>query len=201
MQGRFLMTFEYVVNVDVGLSHYVQTGHSEKPPQAQAGLVKFNTRCSTENCGSNGSGSKYDDSSNPKRIENDLENRSFSQGVMTNRYCMTVGSSIFHVISAETLNLRMVRALHRLAQDLAQRVIRTSTPRSCGAPHIHPWPTCNGFQVKELSQNTGVVEISNHRPWMTGQQIAQDSRLRTMPHTVTWVNDLCRTLSLKTPLC
>ena len=80
MQGRFLMTFEYVVNVDVGLSHYVQTGHSEKPPQAQAGLVKFNTRCSTENCGSNGSGSKYDDSSNPKRIENDLENRSFRSG-------------------------------------------------------------------------------------------------------------------------
>lgn len=66
MQGRFLMTFEYVVNVDVGMSYYVQTGHSEKPPQAQAGLVKFNTRCSTENCGSNGSGSKYDDSSNPK---------------------------------------------------------------------------------------------------------------------------------------
>ena len=34
MQGRFLMTFEYVVNVDVGMSHYVQTGHSEKPPSS-----------------------------------------------------------------------------------------------------------------------------------------------------------------------
>lgn len=36
-QGRFLKTFEYVVNVDVGMSYYVQTGHSEKPPKLKQG--------------------------------------------------------------------------------------------------------------------------------------------------------------------
>ncbi len=93
MQGTLLMTFEHVVDVDVGMLHFIQTSYSEEPLKLKQGFVirfylifvRLHWR-------------KMQYSDHSRMIAQIPKGRSFSQGVMTNRDYMTVGPSTCHEI-------------------------------------------------------------------------------------------------------